>query len=96
MNKIIQITKTLRLRDYDQHQYVTERRAGVSKKTGKDVWRIIGFHGSVKSAHAAVRTEIGTMAADIARTNAHVEFDASECSTDILDLPDKPKKKVKS
>ncbi len=92
MSNIIQITAALRVRDYDANQYVLERLSGVNKKTGEDVYSIIAYCGSPKSASTAALRELCTIAIDKARKVECEIWQENPAREEIEGLPDKPRK----
>lgn len=93
MTEIINITDKLRVRDYDRAQYVLEHLTEPKKEGVEPAWKVIGYLPTPKSVHDAVRRELGTIEADIARSKAHESFDNDALSQTLLNLPEKTVKK---
>jgi hypothetical protein len=91
MSDIVQVTESLRVRDYDAHQYVVERRTQTpNKKTGEYGWGIISYCGGPKSASVVVMRELGMLAADAARKQSDEAYLMGSTGAEIEALPEKP------
>lgn len=89
----IYASQTLRIRDYDDNQYVVERMSikATGPDTGASVWTIVGYCGSPKTALSLLITSFVGESARKARNEARLYFEALDISDKILALPKKGK-----
>lgn len=83
----IYLSPTLRVVDYDSHQYVIERKG--LNKAGEVVWRRISYVSKVPALVRCCREWVAADAAIAARTVAQSAFDAGDLPATLAELPPK-------
>lgn len=91
----IEISPTLRLRDYDANQYAIERLSIVQEgeHAGETVWAVIAYCGAIKSLPGIARRHLIEDAVAKARKSAIAAFDTSGLTEKLSALPPKTGKK---
>ena len=91
----IELSPTLRVRDYDANQYAIERSSIVQTgvHAGETVWAVVSYCGSVKSLPGIARRHLIEDAVAKARKSAIAAFDVSGLTEKLSALPVKTGKK---
>lgn len=94
----IKLTPTLRVNDFDDHQYTIERLVTYTKgeRAGASVWMPVAYCGSVKGLADIAKRTMGDDAATDARRLVGLNFNDSELSLILSQLPPKRPKPKKT